>query len=233
VLGACRNNPFGEGTKSLGGTAGLARETPPDGTFVMLSAGAGQFALDRLGPADPEPTSVFTRMLIPLMTRPGPSLLDMADQVSADVEDLARSVGHPQRPAFYTNVRLARTVCLAGCAVTPVAAGRPPPQPPSKPPADIALPAAATGDTCTVLAPGFTTIEVAPGDTLCDPSRTYRARVEQIAPRVIRFLQDTGAFSCPADADCQFSWPGAPPFRISAEADPARGLSPRGVLRPR
>ncbi len=71
VLDACRDNPFpSEGTRSLGGTRGLARMPTAEGTFIMYSAGVGQTALDRLADDDPHPNSVFTRSLVPLIKNP-------------------------------------------------------------------------------------------------------------------------------------------------------------------
>ncbi|MDH3741664.1 MAG: caspase family protein [Hyphomicrobiales bacterium] len=105
VLDACRNNPFQkEGTRSLGSTRGLARMVAPEGTFIMYSAGFGQEALDRLTEEDPNPNSVFTRSLIPLIQQPGVSLTRMARQVRRDVKKLAATVSHVQRPAYYDEV---------------------------------------------------------------------------------------------------------------------------------
>jgi tetratricopeptide (TPR) repeat protein len=115
VLDACRDNPFDEGGRTVGGRRGLGRVDALEGTFVMFSAGAGQTALDRLDDADGTDTSVFTRTLLPLMRKPGLSLLDMADQVGEQVQSLARTVGHNQTPAFYSRVIGGRHVCLAGC----------------------------------------------------------------------------------------------------------------------
>jgi hypothetical protein len=117
VLDACRDNPFEEGGRTVGGRRGLGRVEALEGTFVMFSAGAGQKALDRLDDADKAQTSVFTRTLLPLMREPGLSLLDMADQVGEQVRSLALSTGHKQTPAFYSRVIGGRHVCLAGCDV--------------------------------------------------------------------------------------------------------------------
>ena len=105
VLDACRDNPFAkQGTRSLGGTRGLARMAAPEGTFIMYSAGVGQTALDRLSDGDPHPNSVFTRSLIPLLKSPGMSLTATARQVRRSVEKLASTVSHTQRPAYYDEV---------------------------------------------------------------------------------------------------------------------------------
>lgn len=103
ILDACRDNPMiPEGEKSVANSGGLASMTdPPEGTFIMYSAGAGETALDRL-PDDPDTiNSVYTRKLLPLLQTPGLTLPDMARQVRSEVRDLAASVPHRQRPAYY------------------------------------------------------------------------------------------------------------------------------------
>jgi hypothetical protein len=106
ILDACRNNPFQKaGTRSLGRTRGLGTmEAPPEGTFILYSAGFGQAALDRLNDSDPHPNSVFTRTLIPLLSKPGLKLSDTARQVRRKVMKLASTVSHEQRPAYYDEV---------------------------------------------------------------------------------------------------------------------------------
>ncbi len=105
VLDACRENPFAQkGTRGIGGSAGLAKMDPPEGTFVMYSAGANQLALDRLGDDDPESTSVFTRTLIPLLETPNMSLIAVAKKAQQRVRILAKSVGHQQTPAYYDQI---------------------------------------------------------------------------------------------------------------------------------
>lgn len=87
---------------------------------------------------------------------------------------------------------------------------------------------------CRTIASGFAPVSLAPGDRLCDATGRNTATVDQIADRVIRFTQSQGEpFSCRAGEDCRFGWSGAPVFRVDAEADPARGISPRGTIRPR
>lgn len=124
ILDACRDNPFAaEGTRSVGGTRGLARVDPPEGTFVLYSAGAGQTALDRLSNTDADPDSVFTRSLVPLLKTKGLALQDVALRVREDVAALAGSVGFKQTPAYYD--QLIGRVCLAGCEAD-VAKAKPP-----------------------------------------------------------------------------------------------------------
>lgn len=106
ILDACRNNPFKKsGTRSLGRTRGLGTmEAPPEGTFILYSAGFGQAALDRLSDNDPHPNSVFTRSLVPMLTKPGLKLSDAARNLRRKVMQLASTVSHEQRPAYYDEV---------------------------------------------------------------------------------------------------------------------------------
>ena len=105
VLDACRDNPFeGGGSRGVGGARGLTRVTPPSGTFIMYSAGANQTALDRLSDDDPDPNSVYTRTLLPLLARPGQSIVSLAKDVQVRVTNLAKSVKHTQVPAYYDQI---------------------------------------------------------------------------------------------------------------------------------
>jgi hypothetical protein len=102
VLDACRNNPFAQdGKRAVGGARGLVRMEPPEGAFILYSAGAGQTALDRLSDDDENPNSVFTRALLPRLQEPGMSLHDLAKHVRRDVQKLASTVNHEQFPAYY------------------------------------------------------------------------------------------------------------------------------------
>ena len=105
VLDACRNNPFKAGSgRSIGQTRGLSRMDTRRGMFVMFSAGAGQEALDRLGPDDRHPNSVFTRLFVDLVKRPDLDLIDVAKELQVEVPKLAQSVGHEQLPAYYDQI---------------------------------------------------------------------------------------------------------------------------------
>lgn len=105
VLDACRNNPFKtSGGRSIGLARGLARMDARAGMFVMFSAGAGQEALDRLGPDDPHPNSVFTRLFVDLVKRPDLSLIDVAKELQIEVPKLAARASHHQLPAYYDQI---------------------------------------------------------------------------------------------------------------------------------
>ena len=102
IVDACRDNPFEQaGVRSVGSSRGLARVEAPAGTFVMYSAGYRQKALDRLGPEDTAPTSVYTRVLSAKLLEPGKSVAQVAQEVRGEVQALAKTAGHKQRPAYY------------------------------------------------------------------------------------------------------------------------------------
>ncbi len=105
IIDACRDNPFATaGKRSIGGSRGLANVATAKGTFIMYSAGAGQSALDRLGDSDQSGTSVYTRVLLSRLTDPGVKLRDLAASVRDEVEQMGKSVGHEQRPAYYDDL---------------------------------------------------------------------------------------------------------------------------------
>jgi tetratricopeptide (TPR) repeat protein len=102
VIDACRDNPFDrKGVRGLGGPGGLGPVMPSRGSFVLYSAGYAQVALDRLGPDDTSPTSVYTRVLLDKLDTPGASISEIARDVRTEVAALARSAGHDQFPAYY------------------------------------------------------------------------------------------------------------------------------------
>ncbi len=105
VLDACRNNPFERrGARGIAGTGGLAPMTPAEGVFILFSAGAKQVALDGLSRNDPNPNSVFTRNLAPLLSQPGLTLVQIAKRTQTEVKQAAATVGHEQTPAYYDQV---------------------------------------------------------------------------------------------------------------------------------
>jgi hypothetical protein len=138
-IDACRDNPFAESTgRSIGGTRGLARVTAPEGTFVVFSAGARQQALDRLSGPDPDPNSVFTRILLPKLKEPKLELRQLVADVRISVRDLALQQNHEQFPAYYDEL-LGTFYFNTGEVPKPVevAAAAPPATAPP-PPSDLA-----------------------------------------------------------------------------------------------
>lgn len=105
VFDACRNNPFERaGTRALSGAGGLAAMTPPEGVFVVYSAGAKQTALDRLSNDDNNPNSVFTRNFAKTLAEPGLNLVQIAKRTQSEVRDLAQGIRHLQTPAYYDQI---------------------------------------------------------------------------------------------------------------------------------
>ncbi len=105
VLDACRDNPFASaGTRGIGNSRGLGDIKADRGVFVLYSAGIGQKALDELSESDPEPNSVFTRTLVPLLRQKGLSQVALAKQVQSKVDTLAATINHPQQPAYYDQI---------------------------------------------------------------------------------------------------------------------------------
>ena len=111
IFDACRDNPYAKAgtTRSIGSARGLARTEAPEGVFVLMSAGLNQQALDSLNQpggsnADKDQNSVFTRVLLDELTKPGLTHIVLAKAVQTRVRDLARSVDHVQVPAFYDQI---------------------------------------------------------------------------------------------------------------------------------
>jgi hypothetical protein len=102
IIDACRDNPF-KGSGRAIGSRGLAIVPAATGQMVLYSAGAGQEALDRLGPNDSNPNGVFTRVLVKEMKKPGVSAGQMLSNVRTQVVALAQSTNppHEQVPALY------------------------------------------------------------------------------------------------------------------------------------
>jgi uncharacterized caspase-like protein len=137
IVDACRDNPFaGTGARGLGGTRGLTKVDAPAGTFVLYSAGYQQSALDRLNDADQEPTSVYTRVLTKKLVEPGKQLAVLAQEVRSEVEELAKTAGHVQRPAYYDELSgkfFFQQAAMEEPAPNPQAATSPPASPPQLP----------------------------------------------------------------------------------------------------
>jgi hypothetical protein len=100
IIDACRENPF-KGTGRGLSRRGLAPVTAATGQMVLYSAGAGQEALDRLGPHDADPNGVFTRAFIREIKKPGVPADQILKSVRDQVVQMAKSINHEQVPALY------------------------------------------------------------------------------------------------------------------------------------
>jgi hypothetical protein len=127
ILDACRDNPFPpQGTRSIGATRGLARVDPPAGAFVIFSAGAGEQALDVLGPDDRSPNGVFTRRFLALINEPALELRQMTLKLRSEVSGLARGVNHKQMPSYYDQMSGSFFFRPQGAPVQSASAASPP-----------------------------------------------------------------------------------------------------------
>ncbi len=130
MLDACRNNPFRSSDRAVSYARGLEAIEPTNGVLTIYAAGYGQTALDRLSDNnDPNPNSVFTRVVLDELQKPGLNLIDFSEDVREKVATLARSVGHDQVPAVDNQLLGGRSVYLQGNAPPIV----PPPAPQSQP----------------------------------------------------------------------------------------------------
>lgn len=104
MIDACRDNPFKGAGRSIAGGRGLAPTTAATGQMIVFSAGSGQQALDKLGPADKSKNGLFTRVFVKEMQKSGVSVDRVVRNVRSEVVSLAKSVGHDQVPAIYDQV---------------------------------------------------------------------------------------------------------------------------------
>ncbi len=102
VIAACREPPFAVSTgRGIGTARGQDRISPPQGAFVIFSAGTGQLALDHLSEDDTCENSVFTRLILPRVQTPSPQLHSLMAGLRRDVRDLAQTVNHDRFPGNY------------------------------------------------------------------------------------------------------------------------------------
>src|SRR4051812_20047780 len=97
---ACRDNPLPPTARGI--ERGLAQpKEVPYGQMVVYAAGAGEQALDRLGPDDKNPNGLFVRELLPELQKSGVALHDAVDAAAARVAQEAAAAHHDQHPAVY------------------------------------------------------------------------------------------------------------------------------------
>lgn len=108
VLDACRDNPFGDGSR-IRVEKGLARIDPPVGTVLAYATAPNKTALDGSGK-----NGLFTKHLLMRLTVAGLQLDEMFRSVSNAVEEEARTAYRfeqvPYRSSSYS-----ASYCLAGC----------------------------------------------------------------------------------------------------------------------
>ena len=93
ILDRCRDNPFKATSAQVTLRPG-ASDSMWNGVFALYSAGLGQVALENLSPEDPDPNSIFTRVLIKSLGRPGQTLVELA----ADIREQVRRLDRERQP---------------------------------------------------------------------------------------------------------------------------------------
>ena len=99
VVDTCRTDPFGYDKGKA--TRGIAYPITATGQMVMFSAGSGGCPVDELRPQDTEKNSLFTRIFIREMLKPGISVDRVLRNVRSEVFEKAKSIGFEQKPALY------------------------------------------------------------------------------------------------------------------------------------
>lgn len=108
ILDACRNNPFGAGSRFVV-SKGLARVDPPVGTILAYATSPNKVAMDGTGR-----NGLFTKHLLTHMAIPGVPLDEMFRKIAAGVEEEAtRSYSYEQVP--YRSSSYSAKYCIAGC----------------------------------------------------------------------------------------------------------------------
>ena len=116
ILDACRDNPLiPPGFKSIKTPSGLAKPSSTEGLFVIYAAVENSVSLDRL-PSDEKSVkySVFTRTLLPLLTRQDLTLQGLSVTLKKEVSTLAKNGGRRQLPSYYDGTD-GEPFCFPGC----------------------------------------------------------------------------------------------------------------------
>jgi formylglycine-generating enzyme required for sulfatase activity len=100
VLDACHTNPFARSGKGVDGESMRAPPPRVKGVF-SLYATSGYPSRDQLYDGDPDPNSLFVRVLVPLLKKSELEVGTLAREVSEEVERLAQAASFAQRPAYY------------------------------------------------------------------------------------------------------------------------------------
>ncbi|MBL8328935.1 MAG: SUMF1/EgtB/PvdO family nonheme iron enzyme [Rubrivivax sp.] len=157
VVDACRDNPFpSSGTRSLGEARGLRPPEPARGQVVILSAGRGEKALDKVPGEAGVRNGLFTWEFARVLRSPGLDVLSALRRVRDQVEDRATSIGHRQRPSLVDDLRGQFYLFSAGAVPEP-----PPPRPVAQP-TETPRPAAPSAPVGTVTLPAGTVFKDCP-----------------------------------------------------------------------
>ncbi len=106
ILDACRNNPLSSADKTS--VQGLAPITDaPGSTMILYATAADEMALDGNGR-----NGIMTKYMLANLREPG-TVDDLFKQVSSGVQKDTQALGHPQKPALYTN--FGGQYCLVRC----------------------------------------------------------------------------------------------------------------------
>lgn len=93
ILDACRNNPFPEVSRAVGGNGGLAQVNAPKGTFVAYATAPGRTASDGTGN-----NGLYTEQLAKAINTPGAKLEDVFKVVRNNVYNISKEQGMEQIP---------------------------------------------------------------------------------------------------------------------------------------
>lgn len=126
---ACRNSPVAssDGTKSVGATSSFV-PAKIEGTAMFYSAASGQTSLASLGPQDDVHLSLYTRVLVSLLSEnPSIRLSDLHRQVQGEVTTMARkrAAGHAQNPVYENKLDYSNTENKEFCLSSVLVDGRP------------------------------------------------------------------------------------------------------------
>ena len=107
IIDACRDENYDPLTKSAGSLdKGIIRITANEGELILYSAAQGQTSLDRLSNSDASNYSVFTRVLLPKLRETSKPLARIANDTREEVQRLAGTISHPQRPEMMMGIDL-------------------------------------------------------------------------------------------------------------------------------
>lgn len=104
-IDACRENPYGLLDKSQSKVGVKSQlEKLAQEQAVLYASGEGAVAKDKLSRLDPHPNSVFTRVLLEELPKPGVDVRAMALEVRRKVAALSQAANIQQRPALYDDL---------------------------------------------------------------------------------------------------------------------------------